>query len=52
MITMSLDCEQTINAWDLPGRERAEKDQVAFPNNLTRHMLGEREDETGICWTT
>ncbi|HET9182798.1 MAG TPA: hypothetical protein VFP59_11745 [Candidatus Angelobacter sp.] len=47
MITMSLDAEQTINPWDLPGDEKQpSKDQVAFLKNLTRHMLGDspRED--------
>ncbi len=42
MISMSLDSDQTINAWDLPKGEREpSKDQVAFLRNLTRHMMGE-----------
>lgn len=42
MISMSLDSDQTINAWDLPTGEREpSKDQVAFLRNLTRHMMGE-----------
>lgn len=42
MISMSLDSDQTINAWDLPKGEReASKDHVAFLRNLTRHMMGE-----------
>ena len=42
MISMSLDSDQTINAWDLPRGEREpSKDQVAFLRNLTRHMMGE-----------
>jgi type IV secretory pathway VirB4 component len=42
MISMCLDSEQTINAWDLPKGEREPgKDQIAFLKNLTRHMLGE-----------
>src|SRR5260370_40683866 len=46
MITMSLDTDQTINPWDLPGGEREpSKDQVAFLKNLTRHMLGEGQAE-------
>ena len=50
MITMSLDSEQTINAWDLPQGEREPtKDQVAFLKNLTRHMLGEgRAEDTEL----
>jgi hypothetical protein len=46
MISMSLDSEQTINAWDLPKDEREpSKDQVAFLRNLTRHMMGEGRAE-------
>lgn len=42
MVTMSLDSEQTINAWDLPKGEREPgKDQIAFLRNLARHMMGE-----------
>jgi type IV secretory pathway VirB4 component len=46
MIAMSLDSDQTVNPWDLPGGEREPaKDQVAFLKNLTRHMLGENPAE-------
>jgi type IV secretory pathway VirB4 component len=46
MITMSLDSDQTINAWDLPrGETQPSKDQVAFLQRLTRHMLGESRAE-------
>src|SRR6266481_1692175 len=50
MISMSLDSEQTINAWDLPRGEREpSKDQVAFLRNLTRHMMGEgRAEDTDL----
>ncbi len=50
MISMSLDSEQTINAWDIPKGEReASKDQVAFLRNLTRHMMGEgRAEDTEL----
>src|SRR5215472_3581023 len=42
MVAMSLDSEQTINAWDLPRGEREPgKDQLAFLRNLARHMMGE-----------
>ena len=42
MVSMSLDSDQTINAWDLPKGEREPaKDQIAFLRNLTRHMMGE-----------
>lgn len=45
-VTMSLDTDQTINPWDLPGGEaEPSKDQVAFLKNLTRHMLGEGSAE-------
>ncbi len=48
MVSMSLDSEQTINAWDLPAGEREPaKDQVAFLRNLTRHMLGGSPAEDG-----
>lgn len=49
-IAMSLDSEETINPWDLPGGEQqAGKDQVAFLKNLTRHMLGENPaDDTEL----
>jgi hypothetical protein len=50
MIAMSLDSDQTINPWDLPGGEKEPtKDQVAFLKNLTRHMLGEgRAEDTEL----
>ncbi len=50
MISMSLDSETTINAWDLPRGEREpSKDQVAFLRNLTRHMLGDHPaDDTDL----
>src|SRR5713226_5347272 len=50
MISMSLDSDQTINAWDLPSGEREpSKDQVAFLRNLTRHMMGEgRAEDTDL----
>jgi len=50
MISMSLDSDQTINAWDLPTGEREpSKDQVAFLRNLTRHMMGEgRAEDTEL----
>jgi hypothetical protein len=50
MISMSLDSDQTINAWDLPRGEREpSKDQVAFLRNLTRHMMGEgRAEDTDL----
>jgi type IV secretory pathway VirB4 component len=50
MISMSLDSDQTINAWDLPKGEREpSKDQVAFLRNLTRHMMGEgRAEDTDL----
>lgn len=50
MISMSLDSEQTINAWDLPKGEREpSKDQVAFLRNLARHMMGEgRAEDTEL----
>jgi hypothetical protein len=50
MISMSLDSDQTINAWDLPTGEREPgKDQVAFLRNLTRHMMGEgRAEDTDL----
>jgi len=42
MVAMSLDSDQTINAWDLPKGEREPgKDQIAFLRNLARHMMGE-----------
>ncbi|MGC2742892.1 MAG: hypothetical protein WA672_06875, partial [Candidatus Angelobacter sp.] len=50
MISMSLDSDQTINAWDLPtGEHEPSKDQVAFLRNLTRHMMGEgRAEDTDL----
>ncbi len=46
MISMSLDSDQTINAWDLPKGEREpSKDQVAFLRNLTRHMMARSAPE-------
>jgi hypothetical protein len=46
MISMSLDSDQTINAWDLAHGEREpSKDQVAFLRNLTRHMMGAGQAE-------
>ncbi len=50
MISMSLDSEQTINAWDLPTGEREpSKDQIAFLRNLTRHMMGDgRAEDTDL----
>lgn len=42
MVSMSLDSDQTLNAWDLPKAEREPgKDQIAFLRNLARHMMGE-----------
>jgi TraG P-loop domain len=44
MITMALDSEQTLNPWDLESGEREpSREQVAFLNGLTRHMLGDVE---------
>ena len=42
MIEMSLDSEQTVNAWDLrPGETEPGKNQLAYLKNLSRYMLGE-----------
>ncbi len=42
MIEVSLDCDATINPWDLPSGElRPSNDQLSYLKNLTRHMLGE-----------
>lgn len=45
MISVALDSEHTINAWDLqPGEREPSKEQVALLKNLGRFMIGESAD--------
>jgi hypothetical protein len=42
VIDVSLDCNETLNPWDLPpGESTPSKEKIAFLKNLARHMIGD-----------
>jgi hypothetical protein len=43
VIEVDLEGTETLNPWDLPlGQTTPTKDKIAFLENLTRHMIGDR----------